>query len=303
MQVLNECKITENFCIIDDFCKEFSKIESEKAVFDGKPHRHKPNRMSDSEIILILLMFHLGGYRCLKHYYMNHILPHCRHLFPRVVSYNRFVELERDVMLETGIFVKCCLLAECTGISFVDSTPLRVCDNHRIHLHKTFAGYAARGKCSMGWFYGFKLHLIVNDKGEIINFTISPGDTDERTPLYNQRFVEKITGKLCGDKGYVSRTLFENLFVGGIQLITKLKKKMKNTLMSQTDKIILRHRALVESINDELKNIAQVEHSRHRSVANFLCNTFAAIAAYCYLPKKPALNLVFDKDDNKLMLF
>ena len=94
-----------------------------------------------------------------------------------------------------------------------------------------------------------------------------------------------------------------HLFVGGIQLITKLKKNMKNTLMSQTDKIILRHRALVESINDELKNIAQVKHSRHRSVANFLCNTFAAIAAYCYLHKKPSLNLVFDKDDNQLMLF
>ena len=258
--------------------------------------------MSDAEVILIMIMFHMGGYKCLKHYYLNHICTHCRHLFPKVVSYNRFVELEMEVMLETGMFVKLCLLAECTGISFVDSTPLRVCKNQRIHLHKTFAGYAARGKCSMGWFYGFKLHLIINDKGEIINFAITPGDTDDRKPLYNPRFVEKVTGKLCGDKGYIGQSLFENLFMGGIQLITKLKKNMKNMLMSQTDKIILRHRALVESVNDELKNMAQVEHSRHRSVANFLCNTFAAIAAYCYFPKKPALNLEFEQS-NQLFLF
>lgn len=302
MQVDNEGKITEIFCVIDDFCKEFVKIESRNAVSDGKSHRNKPNRMSDAEVILIMIMFHMGDYRCLKHYYLNHICTHCRYLFPNVVSYNRFVELEMEVMLEMGMFVKFCLLAECTGISFVDSTPLRVCKNQRIHIHKTFAGYAERGKCSMGWFYGFKLHLIINDKGEIINFVITPGDTDDRKPLYNPRFVEKITGKLCGDKGYIGQSLFENLFIGGIQLITKLKKNMKNMLMSQSDKIILRHRALIESVNDELKNMAQVEHSRHRSVANFLCNTFAAIAAYCYFPKKPALNLEYE-ESYQLCLF
>ena len=154
----------------------------------------------------------------------------------------------------------------------------------------------------MGWFYGFKLHLIINDKGEIINFAISPGDTDDREPLYNPKFVEKVTGKLCGDKGYIGQALFENLFMGGIQLITKLKKNMKNMLMSQADKVILRHRALIESVNDELKNMAQVEHSRHRSIANFLCNTFAALAAYSYFPKKPSLNLEFEQS-NQLWLF
>ena len=302
MQVQNECKVTEIFCIIDDFCKQFSKIESKTSILDGKSHRNKPNRLSDAEVILIMIMFHMGGYKCLKHYYVNYICVHCRHLFPQVVSYNRFVELERDVMLEMAMFVKLCLLSECTGISFVDSTPLRVCKNQRILIHKTFAGIAARGKCSMGWFYGFKLHLIINDKGEIINFAITPGDVDDRQPLYNPTFVEKITGKLCGDKGYISQSLFENLFMGGIQLITKLKKNMKNMLMSQADKVILRLRALIESVNDELKNMAQVEHSRHRSIANFLCNTFAALAAYSYFPKKPSLNLEFEQS-NQLCLF
>ncbi len=302
MQTLTEHKVTEIFCIIDDFCKEFSKIESKKAIFDGKVHRNKPNKMSDAEVILILILFHMGGYKCLKHYYINHICVHCKHLFPTTLSYNRFVELERDVMLEMGIFVKECLLATCTGISFVDSTPLRVCKNQRILIHKTFTGFAARGKCSMGWFYGFKLHLIINDCGEIINSAISQGDVDDRKPLHNPKFVEKITGKLCGDKGYISQTLFENLFVCGIQLITKVKNNMKNMLMSQNDKIILRHRALIESVNDELKNIASIEHSRYRSIANFLCNTFAAIAAYCYFPKKPSLNIEFEHS-NQLTLF
>lgn len=114
MQVESECKITEIFCVIDDFCKEFSKIESRNAVSDGKSHRNKPNRMSDAEVILIMIMFHMGGYRCLKHYYLNHICTHCRYLFPNVVSYNRFVELEMEVMMEMGMFVKFCLLAECT---------------------------------------------------------------------------------------------------------------------------------------------------------------------------------------------
>lgn len=202
----------------------------------------------------------------------------------------------------TALFVKCCLSAKCTSISFVDSTPLRVCKNQQIRIHKTFVGIAARGKCSMGWFYGFKLHLIINDKGEIINFAITPGDVDDRQPLSNPKFVEKITGKLCGDKGYISQSLFENLFMGSIQLITNLKKNMKNMLMNQTDKIILRHRALIESVNDELKNMAQVEHSRHWSIANFLCSTFAALAAYSYFPKKPSLNLEFEQS-NQLSFF
>ena len=299
---LTECKVTEIFCIIDDFCKEFSKIEQKSTLSNGKRHRNKPNKMSDAEVILILILFHMGGYKCLKHYYVNHICKHCQHLFPKTLSYNRFVELQRDVVLQLGMFVKTCLFAECTGISFVDSTPLRVCKNQRIHTHKTFVGFAARGKCSMGWFYGFKLHLIINDKGEILNFSISPGDVDDRTPLQNPRFVEKIVGKLCGDKGYISQTLFENLFLNGIQLITKLKRNMKNVLMTQEDKIIIRHRALIESVNDELKNIATIEHSRHRSIANFLASTFAAIAAYTYFPKKPSLNLQFE-DSKQLALF
>ena len=171
------------------------------------------------------------------------------------------MELEKEVLLPMTIFIKKVLLRTCTGISFVDSTPLRVCRNQRILIHKTFEGLAERGKYSMGWSFGFKLHLIINDKGEILNFMFTPGNVDDREPLKQGKFLENIKGKLCADKGYIGQALFENPFLNGIQLVTKVKNNMKNSLMSIVDKILLRKRALIETVNDELKNIEQREKS------------------------------------------
>ena len=172
-------------------------------------------------------------------------------------------------------------------------------------MHKTFKGIAQRGKCSMGWFFGFKLHLICNEKGELLNFMITPGDVDDRKPLEYKAFVKFIYGKLVGDKGYIGKRLFERLFVDGIQLITKLKSNMKGALMSVSDKLLLRKRAIIETVNDELKNIAQVEHSRHRSFGNFAVNLLGGIAAYCYFPKKPSIRVqtVDISNDRQLTLF
>ena len=171
------------------------------------------------------------------------------------------MELEKEVLLPMTIFIKKVLLRTCTGISFVDSTPLRVCRNQRILIHKTFEGLAERGKYSMGWSFGFKLHLIINDKGEILNFMFTPGNVDDREPLKQGKFLENIKGKLCADKEYIGQALFENLFLNGIQLVTRVKNNMKNSLMSIADKILLRKRALIETVNDELKNIEQREKS------------------------------------------
>ena len=137
----------------------------------------------------------------------------------------------------------------------------------------------------MGWFFGFKLHLICNEKGELLNFMITPGDIDDRKPLEYKAFVDFIYGRLVGDKGYISKNLFNRLFVDGIQLITKLKSNMKGSIMKISDRLLLRKRAIIETINDELKNIAQVEHSRHRSFDNFIVNTLESLAAYCFLQK------------------
>ena len=154
----------------------------------------------------------------------------------------------------------------------------------------------------MGWFFGFKLHLICNERGELLNFMVTPGDVDDRKPLEYKRFIEMIFDKLVADKGYISKNLFQKLFVDGIQLITKLKSNMKGALMSVSDRVLLRKRAIIESVNDELKNIAQIEYSRHRSVCNFAANMLGAVAAYSYFPKKPSIQVVRVLD-NQLNLF
>ena len=301
--MLTEDKVTELFCMADDFCKFFdAMMEKYTLKSDNKRRYHRDSTMSKSEIMLIMILFHDSGYRCLKHFYLEKVCKHMRHLFPKVVSYNRFVELEKEVAIPLALFIKKVLLGKCTGISFVDSTPLRVCRNQRIHSHKVFKGIAQRGKCSMGWFFGFKLHLICNEKGELLNFMITPGDVDDRKPLEYKAFVDFIYGKLVADKGYISKNLFQRLFVDGIQLITKLKSNMKGALMSVSDRLLLRKRAIIETVNDELKNIAQVEHSRHRSFDNFIVNILGAIAAYCMFPKKPCIN-VQRTLDTQLALF
>ena len=301
--MITEDKVTELFCMADDFCKFFDAMMKKYTLkSDNKRAYHRDSTMSKSEIMLIMILFHDSGYRCLKHFYVEKVCKHLRHLFPKVVSYNRFVELEKQVAVPLTLFIKKVLLGKCTGISFVDSTPLRVCRNQRIHIHKVFKGIAQRGKCSMGWFFGFKLHLICNEKGEVLNFIITPGDVDDRKPLEYKAFVEFIYGKRVGDKGYIGKNLFQRLFVDGIQLITKLKSNMKGALMSVSDKLLLRKRAIIETVNDELKNIAQVEHSRHRSFENFKVNMLGAIAAYCVFPKKPCIH-VQRTLDTQLALF
>ena len=141
----------------------------------------------------------------------------------------------------------------------------------------------------MGWFYGFKLHLVINEKGELLAFRVSPGNLDDRKPA--PVLPKELFGKLFGDKGYISQALFEELFERDLQLITGIRSNMKNRLMLLSDKVMLRKRSIIETINDQLKNISQIEHSRHRSVANFFINLISGLLAYCFQPKKPSLHL------------
>jgi hypothetical protein len=167
---------------------------------------------------------------------------------------------------------------------------LAVCKNARISQHRVFAVDAARGKTSVGWFYGFKLHLVVNDRGELVAFCLTPGNVDDRRPV--PRLVQRLFGTLFGDRGYISQQLAADLFINhGLHLITKPRKNMRNRLLSLTDKLLLRKRAIIESIVDQLKNSCQIEHSRHRSPFNFLVNLMAGLIAYCHQPKKPSLDL------------
>ena len=262
----------------------------------GKRHRNRPCRMSDSEVMTILILFHTSRFRDLKSFYLGYVCHHMRSDFPATVSYNRFVERQSEVGLTLLLFLQTCALGKCTGISTIDSTPLVSCHIKRMHMHKTMKGWAAQGKCTMGWFYGFKLHLVINDRGEIILWRLTPGNVDDREPLKDDCFTDKHFGKLFADSGYISQSLFEKLFIGDIHLVTKIKKNMKNSLMNLYDKIALRKRALIETVNEELKNVCHIEHTRHSSFDNFATNLFAGLIAYNLMPKKPEMNIeVIDK--------
>ena len=302
--MLSSHKITEIFFIIDEFDKNFEKIVSDHSLVRNTDlkQRNRKSTLSDSEVMTILILFHSGHYRDLKHYYINHIKKHMKSEFPQTVSYNRFVELQKKVVVKLAIFLKMFCLGKCTGISYIDSTPIRVCHIKREKQHKVFKGFAQKGQCSLGWFYGFKLHLIINDKGEILDFIITPGNIDDRKPLSDMNLHKRIFGKLFGDKGYISKDLFEKLFIDGVHLITKIKKNMKNSLMLLQDKIALRKRALIETVNDELKNICQVEHTRHRSFNNFITNLLSGLIAYSFFDKKPSINLQEDIVDLKRLV-
>ena len=291
--MLSSHKVTEIFFIIDEFDKNFEKIVSDHSLVQNTDlkQRNRKSTLSDSEVMTILILFHSGHYRDLKHYYINHIKKHMKDEFPQTVSYNRFVELQKKVVVKLAIFLKMFCLGKCTGISYIDSTPIRVCHIKREKQHKVFKGFAQKGQCSLGWFYGFKLHLIINDKGEILDFIITPGNIDNRKPLSDMNLHKRIFGKLFGDKGYISKDLFEQLFIDGVHLITKIKKNMKNSLMLLQDKIALRKRALIKTVNDELKNICQVEHTRHRSFDNFVTNLLSGLIAYSFFDKKLSINL------------
>ena len=305
MSILTKDKVTEIFCIADDFCKELKKSGTNYRLeaSDGKKHRNRSCLMSDSEIITILICFHLGQFRNFKHYYQNYICTTLDKEFPKRFSYNRFIQLEHRVVVPMMSFIQLICLGKCTGITFVDSTKVAVCNNKRIKRNKVFKGMAEIGKSTMGWFYGFKLHLVCNDKGELLNFCITKGNVDDRNPEVFNVLSKKLFGDLYADKGYISKHLFETLFNDGVHLVTGIKSNMKNSLMTMRDKILLRKRSVIETINDQLKNMCKIEHSRHRGKINFLMNLISAIAAYSFFEKKPSIKYEVDDNHGQLSLF
>lgn len=301
--MLSLCEVTDIFYLCDEFATNFEVYYPKHALREnnGKKYRNKAKRLSDSEVMTILIAFHLSGMRNLKAYYLFYVCKHMSREFPQLVSYNRFVELQQRVLLPLVLFLKTCRMGKCTGISFVDSTTLDVCNIKREWQHKVFDGIATKGKSTMGWFFGFKLHLIINDRGEILSFLITRGNVDDREPLEIESFVKNIFGKLYADRGYISQRLADILFVDGIHLVYKLRNNMKGELPLK-DRIMLRKRAIIESVNDELKNICQIEHTRHRSFPNFLTNLIAGLLAYSFLPKKPSIRVDII-EDSQLTIF
>lgn len=266
-----------------------SKRESlvTKKISNGKRHyKTRAQKLSRSEVMTICIEFHQSGYRNFKCFYLGYVVRYLSTQFKSLVLYNRFVELMKDNLeYLSGYLVSRFDLV--TGISYVDSTPIQVCKPKRMGRHKVFSDVGAKGKSTIGWFFGFKLHLMINERGGLLGVKCTPANVDNRTPV--PEMVTNIFGKLFGDKGYISKKLTEHLSGQGIQLITGIRKNMKNKLMHLTDKILLRKRSIIETVNDQLKNISQIEHSRHRSLCNFMVNMLCGLIAYTLQPKKPKI--------------
>jgi hypothetical protein len=284
---MEELKVIELFCLVDDFTKRFNDMCSQKAIaYKKRKIRNRESRMSLSEIMTILLLFHQSNYRTFKHFYLRHVKLVLKPLFPRLVGYPRFVQ-----MIPEAFFPMFCFVNEHQGISegihFVDSTVLTSCHVKRASSHKTFKGAAKWGKTTVGWFFGFKLHLVINHHAEIVAFRLTSGNVDDRVPV--PRMLKGKKGTAYADRGYIGERLFKILIENGILLFTKLKKNMKNKLMPLWDKIMLRKRALIESVINILKTNCQIEHHRHRSKWNFLSHLLAGLGSYCLRPDKPRL--------------
>jgi hypothetical protein len=280
--------LTELYCLMDDFCKEFEPWLNARLLTDGHRKRLRVSGLSLAELLTLVVLFHQIRYRQFKSFYLNHVCLHLRREFPGLPSYHRCLELlPRCAIALAALFET--LKGACTGISIIDSTPIAVCDNLRIHRHRVFKDIAQRGKSSTGWFFGFKLHAVINHLGELLGIHLTPGNVDDRTPVPDM--MKGLFGKLYADKGYLSKKLTEKLRCAGIDLITKVKRNMKPPQHTPFDAALLRQRSLIETVFDELKNLSQIEHSRHRSVNNFIVNLLAGIVAYCLQKNKPQLPL------------
>ncbi len=275
------------FFEIDEFCQRFEPIWNRHLMAEKRKKRNRRRSLALSEVMTILILFHQSGYRNFKQFYLEFVCRYLRAEFPQLVSYNRFIEFERDALVPLTAYLQT-RRGTCTGISFIDSTKLAVCENLRIPQHRQFTSIAARGKTTLGWFYGFKLHLAVSDRGELLSWIVTPGNIDDRRPV--PKLAKRMFGKLFGDLGYLSEPLKTSLREQNLELITKVKRNMKNKFLNLSDKLLLRKRAIIETVFDQLKNISQIEHTRHRSFWNFLVNLASGLIAYSWREKKPSLN-------------
>lgn len=283
--MLSEDQIVTTFFLIDDFLLNLAQQHPQLSIPTSKPGF--PCKLHHSEVIAICILFQFSKYRSFKNFY-NFAEVHLKKYFPHLVSYSRFISLKKEVAPSMFVLLNS-LFGSCTGISFVDSTSVNVCHNKMIFRNKVFKNLAKRGRTSMCWFFGFKIHIIISHQGEILGFMFTPGNVDDRAPVRD--LCQDVYGKLFGDRGYISQNLFADLLKNGVQLITNIKANMKNKLIPLFDKLLLRKRFIVETTFGILKEEFHLEHSRHRSPANFIVNLLSTLIAYCLRPNKPSIRL------------
>lgn len=294
LDIYQQDTLVQVFMDVDDFCNVYEIYSNRNKIEDTPKKRRGPqSELCLSEITTLLIFYQSSGYKCFKYYYKECVIKELAPFFPGVPSYQRFVELIPRAAQVLYLFCqyRCCQ-GQRTEIYFADSKKLPVCENQRIHSNKVFKNVAQRGKSSTGWFYGLKLHLIINNLGEVINFVFTPANVSDNDKRVLDFLLGALHGKCFADKGYISK-FFEHFFEQGIQLITKIRKNMKNKLMQLYDRYWLRKRAVIESVNDLLMSVFDIDHTRHRNPWNAIIHALAGLCAYSYCPKKPSAFIPF----------
>jgi IS5 family transposase len=279
--------ITALYCCLDDFCNVFEDWEAHRLI-PSPTTRQRSGKLSRAEMLFIMVLFHLSPYKNFKTFYLYGIGCQHRGCFRALPHYDRFVSLMPRLFVPLMVLLHS-LSGEQTGVYFADSTKLAVCHNRRIHRHKVFDGLAACGKTSMGWFFGLKLHFVINHKGQIMALKITPGNTADSTVL--DEITQLLAGKIYADKGYIGHELFSTLWQRGLHLITGIRRNRRNYLMPLADKLMLRKRFVIETVLDTLKSEMGLEHSRHRSVVNAMVHVMSCLVAYAFRPGKPSISL------------
>jgi hypothetical protein len=279
--------ITALYCCLDDFCNVFADWQAHR-LLPSPTTRQRSGKLSRAEMLFIVVLFHLSPYKNCKVFYLYGIGCQHRACFRDLPHYDRFVSLMPRLFVPLMVLLHS-MSGEQTGVSFADPTKLAVCHNRRIHRHKVFDGLAARGKTSMGWFFGLKLHFVINHKGQIMALKITPGNTADSTVL--DEITQLLTGKIYADKGYIGHQLFSKLWQRGLHLITGIRRNMRNYLMPMADTLMLRKRFVIETVLDTLKSEMGLEHSRHRSVVNAMVHVMSCLLAYAFRPGKPSISL------------
>jgi hypothetical protein len=296
-------KLVETYCDVDDFCELFIEQWQCTLLENGELKRRRDCKLSPAEVMTIIIHFHQSHYRDFKNYYLLYVSRQLKAYFPELLSYTRFLGISSSVVVPLCSYLTS-KLGKPTGIHFVDSTKIQVCHIMRAKRNQVFADVATHGKGTMGWSFGFKLHLIINHLGEIVSLKLTKGNVDDRQPV--PEMADSLFGKLYGDKGYISKALSGELLDKGVELITTIRKNMKKKFISLWDRAILKKRFIIETVNDQLKNISYIEHSRHRSIHGFMLNLLGGLIAYCLKNDKPSLDLTAQEfellNGNNLML-
>jgi hypothetical protein len=282
--------ITELFCWVDDFCKSLDRHLSSHQLGPSRQPTRVPE-MTLSEMVTILILYHQSPCKNFKYFYLSYLQLY-KSEFPSLVSYSRFIQLKPRSLIYLTSFVNWfCHISQRTGIAYMDSSSLAVCHSKRARRHKVFEGVAQLGKSTKGWFMGLKIHLITNEKGQLLSVYFTPGNVDDRVPV--KSLTKNLKGYVFADRGYIKKELFEELYQRGLKMVTGLKKSMKPKLMLMFEKMLLRKRGLIESVFHLLKNIFELEHTRHRSVANACVHLTSTLLAYCFKSNKPKIKFDF----------